>query len=171
MTLLMIAAGLGVALALGWPSPTDPLRGRVQLAYGFLGIIGFMVLSVVTVAFKLFPMWVWKERFQKEFGKRPVPGMKELHSERLRAAANIALFSGALISAIGIVQANETVLAVSTTLVLAGVVCFLANFVRVARWDLLKKHYEPTEADWAKFKKMFPEASSSKSPREDLRPR
>ena len=171
LTLLMIAAGLGVALALGWPSPTDPLRGRVQLAYGFLGIIGFMVLSVVTVAFKLFPMWVWKERFQKEFGKRPVPGMKELHSERLRTAANIALFSGALISAIGIVQANETVLAVSTTLVLTGVVCFLANFVRVARWDLLKKDYEPTEADWAKFKKMFPEASSSKSPREDLRPR
>ena len=99
LTLLMIAAGLGVALALGWPSPTDPLRGRVQLAYGFLGIIGFMVLSVVTVAFKLFPMWVWKERFQKEFGKRPVPGMKELHSERLRTAANIALFSGALTTA------------------------------------------------------------------------
>jgi hypothetical protein len=38
LTLLVTSAGLGVALAFGWPSPSDPLRGRVQLAYGFLGI-------------------------------------------------------------------------------------------------------------------------------------
>lgn len=159
LMLLVAASGLGVALAFGWPPPTDPLRGRVQLAYGFLGIVGFMVLTVVTVAFKLFPMWVWKERFQSDFGKRPVPGMKELHSERLRRAANVALFTGALTTAIGIYQANETLLAISTTLVLAGVIGFLVNFVRVARWELLKKEYKPTEADWAKFKKMFPNAS------------
>jgi len=171
LTLLVTAAGLGVALAFGWPSPSDPLRGRVQLAYGFLGIFGFMVLSVVTLAFKLFPMWVWKERFQKEFGRRPVPAMKELHSERLRIAANVTLFTGVLTTAIGIYQGNETVLAVSTTLILAGIACFLINFVRVARWDLLKKNYEPTEADWVKFKKMFPEASSAGSPPGDLRPR
>ena len=130
-----------------------------------------MVLSVVTVAFKPFPMWVWKERFQEEFGRRPVPAMKELHSERLRIAANMTLFTGVLTTAIGIYQVNETVLAVSTTLILAGSACFLINFVRVARWDLLQKNYEPTEADWVKFKKMFPEASSAGSPSGDLRPR
>ena len=97
--------------------------------------------------------------------------MKELHSERLRIAANIAVFTGALTTAIGIYQANENLLALSTSLILAGVACFLANFARVARWDLLKKDYEPTEADWTKFKKMFPKASSSKSPHGDLRSR
>jgi hypothetical protein len=156
LALLVVAAGCGVVLSFGWPGPADPARGRVQLAYGFVGLYGFMVLTVVTVAFKLFPMWVWKERFQEDFGKKPVPGMKELHSETLRVAANVMIVSGVLLTAVAIVVASERLLDVSTPLILLGVVCFVANFVRVARWELLKKEFRPSEADWAKFRKMFP---------------
>ena len=158
LTLLLLAAASGVALSFGWPDVADPARGRVQLAYGFLGVFGFMVLTVVTVAFKLFPMWVWKERFQKDFGKKPVPGMKELHSEKLRVAANVGIFTGVLLTAVAIATSNPTLLNISTPLVLLGVISFVANFVRVARWELLKLDYKPTEADWDKFKQMFPEA-------------
>ena len=158
MTLLLLAAASGVALSFGWPDVADPARGRVQLAYGFLGVFGFMVLTVVTVAFKLFPMWVWKERFQKDFGKKPVPGMKELHSEKLRVAANVGIFTGVLLTAVAIATSNPTLVNISTPLVLLGVISFVANFVRVARWELLKLDYKPTEADWDKFKQMFPEA-------------
>ena len=158
LTLLVLAAASGVALSFGWPDVADPARGRVQLAYGFLGVFGFMVLTVVTVAFKLFPMWVWKERFQKDFGKKPVPGMKELHSEKLRVAANVGIFTGVLLTAVAIATSNATLLNISTPLVLLGVISFVANFVRVARWELLKLDYKPTEADWDKFKQMFPEA-------------
>lgn len=158
LALLLLAAASGVVLSLGWPDAADPARGRVQLAYGFLAVFGFMVLTVVTVAFKLFPMWVWKERFQKDFGKKPVPGMKELHSEKLRVFANLAIFTGVLLTAVAIVMSTASLLNVSTPLLLLGVMSFVANFVRVARWELLKKEFEPTEADWAKFKMMFPEA-------------
>ncbi len=158
LTLLLLAAASGVALSFGWPDVADPARGRVQLAYGFLGVFGFMVLTVVTVAFKLFPMWVWKERFQKDFGKKPVPGMKELHSEKLRVAANVGIFTGVLLTAVAIATSNATLLNISTPLVLLGVISFVANFVRVARWELLKLDYKPTKADWDKFKQMFPEA-------------
>ena len=158
LTLLVLAAATGVALSFGWPDVADPARGRVQLAYGFLGVFGFMVLTVVTVAFKLFPMWVWKERFQKDFGKKPVPGMKELASNKLRVAANLGIFTGVLLTAVAIATSNPTLLNISTPLILLGVICFVANFARVARWEILKLDYKPTEADWVKFKQMFPEA-------------
>jgi hypothetical protein len=154
--LLVVAALSGVALSYGWPDTADPARGRVQLAYGFLGVYGFMVLTVITVAFKIFPMWVWTERFQSDFGKRPVPGMKELASGKLRIAANLCVFSGVLLTAAAIVASSSNVLDVSTPLVLLGVLLFVFNFVRVARWGLLKLEYKPTEADWIKFKQMFP---------------
>jgi hypothetical protein len=77
---LLLAAVLGICLALGVPETGDPARGRVQLAYGFLALFGFMVSTVVSVAVKLFSMWVWKERFEANFGKQPVLGMKELVS-------------------------------------------------------------------------------------------
>lgn len=156
LMLLSLAAVAGVALAFGWPEPTDVARGRVQLAYGFVAIYGFMVLTVITVAFKLFPMWVWQERFQADFGKKPVPGMKELHSEALRVVANVAIFVGVLATGAGIVATNAAVLNISVPLILVGVVSFVANFMRVARWDLLNLEYQPTEADWTKFRDMFP---------------
>jgi hypothetical protein len=158
LMLLLLAATAGVALSLGWPDAADPSRGRVQLAYGFLSLYGFMVLTVVTVAFKLFPMWVWKERFQKDFGKRPVPGMKELHSEPLRLAANVGIFVGVVLTALAIITSSLRLLNLSTPLLLLGVMSFVVNFVRVARWELLNKEFQPTEADWAKFKEMFPKA-------------
>ena len=115
-----------------------------------------MVLTVVTIAFKLFPMFVWKERFQSQFGRRPVPGMKELHSERLRFTANVAIFAGVLVTGMAVLAASPTALTVSMATLLVGVAAFVANFVRVARWELLKRPYHPTAEDEAKFREMFP---------------
>lgn len=147
----------GVALALGLPGREDPLRGRVQLAYGYAAIFGWIVLTVTTVAFKLFPMWVWQERFQSDFGKRPVPGMKELYSHPLRNVANGMLATGVVGTMIGVVLETPSLLRVAPGLVFLGVVGFAVNFVRMARWALLKLEYHPTEEDWQKFREMFPD--------------
>jgi hypothetical protein len=166
LLLLVTASALGVALTLGWPDPQDPARGRAQLAYAFLGLFGFMVASVVTVAFKLFPIWVWKERFQTDFGKRPVPGMKDLPSSTLRVTANVATTAGALGTAVAIFLASPGALLIFTSLLLAGVLSFVANFLRVVRWSLLAIDYQPTADDERKFRAMFRrESPTSRDPR------
>lgn len=137
LLLLSLTAVLGLALALGVPSETSPARGRAQLAYGFLGLYGFMTLTVVTVAFKLFPIFVWKERFQPEFGKKPVPGMKDLPSQTLRVGANVAVFAGSLGTAIAILAGSSGALALSTSLLAAGVAAFIVNLLLVVRWSFL----------------------------------
>jgi hypothetical protein len=137
LLLLALTAALGLALALGWPAEASPARGRAQLAYGFLGLFGFMTLSVVTAAFKLFPIFVWKERFQRDFGKRPVPGMKDLPSQRLRVGANIAVFAGSLGAAAAIFAGSSVALTLSTAILAAGIAAFVVNLLRVVRWSFV----------------------------------
>ena len=130
LAMLVLASLLGVVLAFG---PSPPNAGW-QLAYAFLALFGFMVGTIVAIAFKLFPIWVWKEKFQPDFGKRPVPGMKELASASLRAVANVAVALGSLGTAAAVSFGSSRALLVSTTVLLAGTAAFVSNFVRVARW-------------------------------------
>jgi hypothetical protein len=137
LALLTLTAALGLALALGWPEEASPARGRAQLAYGFLGLFGFMTLSVVTAAFKLFPIFVWKERFQPDFGKHPVPGMKDLPSQPLRVGANVAVFAGSLGTAAGILAGSSGALTLSTSVLAAGIGAFVVNLLLVVRWSFV----------------------------------
>jgi hypothetical protein len=135
LLLLCLAAGLGTALAFGVPNPLSPFRARAQLAYGFLGLFGFMVLTVVTVAFKLFPIFVWKDRFQPEYGKNPVPGMKELPSQGLRVGATLATFVGSLGTAAAIFLGHAGALTASTVILAFGIAAFVVNLALVLRWS------------------------------------
>jgi hypothetical protein len=137
LSLLALDAVLGVALAFGWPEVSSEARGRAQLAYGFLGLFGFMSLTVVTVAFKLFPIFVWKERFQPDFMKVPVPGMKDLPSQPLRILASLATFAGSLGTAIAILLGSPGALTLSTSVFALGMVAFVLNLARVVRWSFL----------------------------------
>jgi len=157
LVILVVLAATGLLLALDVPHPESPLRARVQLAYGFTAVYGWIVLTVTTVAFKLFPMWVWQERFQADFGKKPVPGMKDLASPLLRAVSLVALTAGVLVTAAAILSAPAGLLVLGTPLLGLGVLTFVVNFVRVARWALLPLTYRPRPEDWAKFREMFPE--------------
>jgi hypothetical protein len=137
LSMLVLTAVLGLALALGWPDESSPARGRAQLAYGFLGLYGFMALTVVTVAFKLFPIFVWKEVFRPDFGKRPVPGMKDLPSAGLRVFANLATFAGSLGTGLAIYLGNAAGISLSTTILGFGIAAFVVNLFLVVRWSYL----------------------------------
>jgi hypothetical protein len=100
-------------------------------------------------------MWVWKERFQADFGRRPVPGMKELYDHRLKRLADTALVAGIGSVTLGAATGSRAAVALGAWVALGGVVGFLANFVRMARWELFDLEFEPTEADWEKFRFMF----------------
>jgi len=154
----LAAVGLaGVLLALGIPEEGTALRPRAQLAYGYAALFGWIVFTIIAVAFKLFPIWVWQERFQADFGRKPVPGMKDLYGHRLRVSSHLALGAGVVGTVIGILAAERALLAVATGLVVVGVVAFVVNFVRMARWALLPLEYRPSEEDWEKFREMFPQ--------------
>ncbi len=157
--LLFLCALAGWLMAVGLVPESHAARSRLQAAYGYLGLYGWFGLTIVAMAFKLFPMWVWKERFQDHFGKRPVPGMKDLYSHRLKSAADAALATGVIAVGSGALFASRDALRFGSLLALIGVLGFLANFIRMARWELLKLEYRPTAADWRKFHVMFPEAS------------
>ena len=156
--LLALCALAGWLMTAGVVDEAHPWRPRLQAAYGYLGLYGWFGLTIVAMAFKLFPMWVWKERFQEHFGKRPVPGMKELYSHRLKAAAHAALVAGVATTGLGALIGSAPLLRYGTLVALLGVLGFLINFVRMARWELLKLEYQPTPADWVKFREIFPDA-------------
>jgi len=61
---------------------SHPWRVRLQAAYGYLVLVGWVGLTVVGMAYKLFPMWVWKERFQAACGERPVPGAPDSRGDQ-----------------------------------------------------------------------------------------
>jgi hypothetical protein len=147
---------IGLLLAWGVPEEGSAFRAKLQLAYGYSGLFGWIVFTITAVAFKLFPIWVWQERFQADFGRKPVPGMKDLYLHGLRVGSHLLLAAGVIGTAAGIFWGARPMLAVGSALVVLGVVSFIFNFVRMARWGLLPGEYRPSEAEWAKFREMFP---------------
>jgi hypothetical protein len=134
LLLLVATAVLGLALALPLPALAGELRPRLQIAYGVLALFGWAAYSFTTIAFKLLPTWIWQERFQKDWLKKPVPGVRELYSHRLRRLSEVFLGLGAPLSAAAAAAGSARWLLPGTGLVLAGVLCFFANFSIMVRW-------------------------------------
>jgi hypothetical protein len=101
---------------------------------------------------KLFPLWVWEERFKEDWGKRPVPAVKELYCRFVQEATGIALGAGCVVTVVGILKADSTLLAWGVRLAALGALCFVFNFVRMARWALLPLEFRPRPRDWERFR-------------------
>jgi len=143
--LLLLLGATGLLLALDLPDPAAPLRLRVEFAYGVVALFGWACLTISSTAFKLFPRWVWEERFLPELratGAR-VPAPATLFSQRLRHASGALLLAGSLATAGGMLADDADVVAVSAWVLFAGVVAFVANFARTARWALLRGEWTP----------------------------
>lgn len=139
LAILCVLAVTGILLLCGIPNPLHQIRFRVQMAYGYLALFAWLPLTVSAVGLRLFPLWVWQERFAADFGKKPVPAVAELRSPRLQAASGWLITVGTLCTAVGIVLAALPVVWIATKLVLLGVAAFAVSFIRVARWELFPK--------------------------------
>jgi hypothetical protein len=82
--------------------------------------------------------------------------MKELPSFRLRVLANVATTAGAVGTALAIFFASPGALFLGTTLLLAGILSFVLNLLRVVRWSFLDIEFRPSPGDERKFSEMFP---------------
>jgi hypothetical protein len=145
LLMLLLLGGTGLALALDVPDPSSPLRLRVEFAYGVVALFGWVTLTVASTAFKLFPQWVWEERFlpERQATGAAVPAPAALFSQRLRHASGALLALGSLATAAGMLADSEVLVAVSAWVLVAGVLAFVANFARTARWALLRGEWRP----------------------------
>jgi hypothetical protein len=143
--LLLALAGVGVALAFGFPAPDSDLRFPLELAYAFVALLGWVLLTVMGTSWKLFATWVWEERFLPEKGTKPIPPVRALSSKPLVAASGAAITIGALGVAGSIVASSLPALRLFLVVHAAGVLCFVVNFARIARWELLQLEYRPRE--------------------------
>ena len=124
---LLIAAGLGVALASG----LAPGRNWV-VAYGYAAVAGWFGFAVLGKSYKILPFLSWLHRYSGAAGGQPVPLLRELVDERL-AWASFALllagFAGVLAGLLGqrvaLVQGGGLVYA-------AGAALFAVNAARLA---------------------------------------
>ena len=133
--LLLLAAG-GVALAFGIPEFDSDLRFAAELAYGYVGLFGWVVLTVLGTSWKLFSTWVWEERFLPEKGKQPLPPISALPSPLLRDASAAGVLLGVVGVAAAILAGSLPLLRVALALQLLGTLLFVAHFLRIARHAL-----------------------------------
>jgi len=148
LALLMLLGFTGLALALDIPDPASPLRLRVEFAYGVVALFGWVCVTIASTAFKLFPTWVWEERFlpEQQSTGAAVPAPASLFSQKLRHASGALLTLGSLATAAGMLADNVGVVAVAAWVLVAGVLAFVANFIRTARWALLHKEWTPPQS-------------------------
>ena len=154
---LVADALAGLALVLGFPADTSPLRMRLQLVYGYAGLLGWVTLTIHALSYKLFPMFVWQERFSASWGREPVPAMRDLYSTTLQNVSAALVALGVAGAAAGILAAYLPIITFFHGMVILGTVLFLINFIMVARWSLLRLEYRPSPEDWARFRLNFPE--------------
>ena len=140
LLLLLAAAGAACAAALDLPADQD-LRLRVLHATGYALLVGFGPLTVASTGSRLFPQWVWDERFGADVGRRPVPPVSALASPRLRDAAVVMLLAGVAATSVGIVLEHELAVRAGTWTVVGGAALFVANFARTASWQLLHREW------------------------------
>jgi len=144
---LLVLAATGVLLACGVPSDDSDLRPRVEFAYGFVALFGWIVLTVAGTSWKLFSAWVWLERFwpEKQRGADPasVPAASQLTSPILRDLTGALLLLGVGGIATGMVLAQTRVIVPASYALLGGVVLFVVHFLRIARWELFPLRWKP----------------------------
>lgn len=160
LLMLAVTAVLGLVLAFSGV-PADPiLRDRIRFAYGFLGLTGWVTLAMTSFAHKLFPLWVWEERFGADLGKRPVPSMRRLHSTTVLHASGLAQTAGSVAAVLGILLDRDPLAAWGFRIFTVGILLFGVNFFLMARWSLLRRQYTPSPEDRQRFEEVYGPGSS-----------
>ncbi|HYK92089.1 MAG TPA: hypothetical protein VE398_25225 [Acidobacteriota bacterium] len=154
----------GLMLSLGIPGPQTAIRMRLQLVYGYVGLLGWITLTVMALAYKLFPLFVWEERFRSMWGREPVPAMRDLYSTPVQTLSNGFVSIGVMGTSVGVIAGYLPLITFFHGMVVVGAAAFMVNFFMMARWALLKKEFHPSKEDWERFHFNFPD-SRSREPR------
>lgn len=86
---------VGLLAAIGEPVAPAGEPTRLLLAYGILGIGGWMGCAMVGNSFKILPFLLWYHRYRPRVGTAPVPVVGDIYSEAV-ATASLASLAGAV---------------------------------------------------------------------------
>ena len=123
---LLIAAGLGLALASGHV----PGRGWV-VAYGYAVLAGWCGFAIVGKSYKILPFLTWLHQYSGVAGARPVPLLSDLVDQRLAWASFALLLAGFAGVLAGLLLADAVLARAAGWIYTAGALLFALNAARL----------------------------------------
>jgi hypothetical protein len=126
---LLLATLLGLALIL--TPPQAAMHARLQFAYALMALAGWLGLTTLGQLYKIVPFLVWTHRFAPRMGKQKVPLLKDLYPQRLANAGFVALLTGLLVAAAGILAGWLPAIQAGFALGAGGSAIAAANLIRV----------------------------------------
>jgi len=127
---LVLALALGIGLALGLFGD-EALAERAAVAYGFLGLVGWISLMIMGMSYRVIPLLVWLHRYSPIVHDQPVPKVGELYSSRWQTWSFWPLVAGVLVTAGSLLFQTGTGLRSGLLLFGGGALLFEANMLRI----------------------------------------
>ena len=125
------AALLGTALAS--VRVDDATAARLDLAYGFLALPGFIGSIIVGQLHKIWPFLVWFHRFSAYVGLKKVPTASELLPEGRQKLQWLIMHLGYGAFLVGVLVPSSVLRVTGAALFLASAALFAANMLTIAR--------------------------------------
>jgi hypothetical protein len=127
---LALALALGLGLALG-AFGDGVVAARTAIAYGFLGLVGWISLMIVGMSYRVIPLLVWLHRYSPLVHDQPVPKVGDLVSSRWQRWSFALLLAGVVVVTGSLLCQSPAGLRAGLVLFLMGLLFFEANMVRV----------------------------------------
>jgi cbb3-type cytochrome oxidase subunit 1 len=129
---LVILVPVGLALAAGL-IPEGEFASRLAFAYGFLGLVGWVSITIIGMMHKIFPFLVWFHRYSDLVGKEPVPALHQLYSEAWQRRGFWLVHAGVLGTAAGLLAASPWAIRAGLAILAAGGWIFGLNMLAIYR--------------------------------------
>jgi hypothetical protein len=124
---LMVAAGLGIWLAIGAAPPA------VTWAYGAAGILGFVVQMVAGIQGRLLPLYAWYRSLEQANGAQPRASVHSLIAPRLALTVFLAWLVGLPVLMTGLMAQQPRAIAGGAVILLFATVTASAHGVLMLR--------------------------------------
>ena len=129
---LVALVQVGLAFAAG-VVPEGEFASRLAFAYGFLGLMGWVSLTIIGMMHKIIPFLVWFHRYSGLVGMEPVPALSQLYSEAWQRRGYWLLNLGVLGTAAGLLVASPGIIRGGLLVLAVGAWTFGLNMLGIYR--------------------------------------
>jgi hypothetical protein len=133
LTAISLLAPLSIlALVLSWPGlPLTTLTGRLENAYGFLGLAGVVFFAIIGMFYKIIPFLVWYGSYSTQIGLRKVPSLADLYSPGLQAAGYWTYLAGLAATTIAILLGSAAAVTWACALLALSLATLALNVAKI----------------------------------------